>query len=162
MKAIEDNGTWELIDPPLGCRPIRLKWVYKVKQDKRGAMVKHKVHLVDRGFVQTKGINFEEVFALVVRMESVCLLLALAATKEWSIHHLDVKFVFLSGELAETIFIKQASGFAVKGAEHKVLQLRKALYRLRQAPQAWNAKLDATLSELGFTWCATEHVLYTR
>jgi hypothetical protein len=138
MKAIEDNGTWELIDPPLGCCP-RLKWVYKVEQDKRGTIVKHKVHLVDIGFVQIEGINFEEVFALVARMESVCLLLAPAAAKEWSIHHLDVKFAFLSSELVETIFIKQAPGFTVKGAEHKVLQLRKALYRLRQAPQAWKA-----------------------
>ena len=74
----------------------------------------------------------------------------------------DIKSTFLNGELAKTIFIKQASGFVIKGTEHKVLKLRKALYGLRQAPQAWNAKLDATLGELGFTRCATEHTLYTR
>ena len=60
------------------------------------------------------------------------------------------------------VFVKQAPGFAVKGAEHMVLKLRKALYGLRQAPRAWNAKLDATLDELGFTRYATEHALYTR
>ena len=95
-------------------------------------------------------------------MESVQLLLALAAAKDWRIHHLDVKSAFLNGELAETIFIRQPPGFAVKGAEHRVLRLRKVLYGLRQAPRAWNAKLDATLDELGFTRCATEHTLYTR
>jgi hypothetical protein len=95
-------------------------------------------------------------------MESVRLLLAMAAVKDWRVHHLDIKSAFLNGELAETVFVKQAPGFAVKGAKHKVLKLRKVLFGLRQAPRAWNAKLDATLGELGFTQCATEHVLYTQ
>jgi hypothetical protein len=162
MRSIEANKTWDLVDPPAGCRPIGLKWVYKVKKDEHGAVVKHKARLVARGFVQREGIDFEEVFAPVARMESVRLLLALAAAKDWQVHHLDVKSAFLNGELAETVFVKQAPGFVVKGAEHKVLRLRKALYGLRQAPRAWNAKLDATMAELDFTRCATEHALYTR
>jgi len=162
LRAIEDNVTWELVDPPAGCRPIGLKWVYKVKRDERGAIVKYKARLVARGFVQHEGIDFEEVFALVARMESVHLLLAMAAAKDWRVHHLDVKSAFLNGELAETVFVKQAPGFTVKGADHKVLKLHKALYRLRQARRVWNAKLDATLCELGFTRCVTEYVLYTQ
>jgi hypothetical protein len=162
MKSIEDNRTWELVEPPAGCRPIGLKWVYKVKRDERGTIVKYKSRLVACGFVQREGIDFEEVFAPVACMESVRLLLAMAVAKDWRVHHLDVKSAFLNGELAETVFVKQALGFAVKGAEHKVLKLRKALYGLRQAPRAWNTKLDATLGELWFTWCATEHALYTR
>ena len=98
----------------------------------------------------------------VARMELVRLLLALAAAKDWRIHHLDVKSAFLNGELVETVFVRQPLGFAVKGEEHRVLRLHKALYGLRQAPQAWNTKLDATLGELGFTRCTTEHALYTR
>ena len=94
-------------------------------------------------------------------MESIRLLLALAVARDWRVHHLDVKLAFLNGELAKTVFIRQAPGFAVKGAEHKVLRLHKAFYGLRQAPRAWNAKLDATLGALGFTRCATEHALYT-
>ena len=82
MKAIEENETRELIDPPPGCRPISLKWVYKVKQDELGTILKHKARLVARGFVQHEGIDFEEVFALVARMEYVCLLLALAVAKD--------------------------------------------------------------------------------
>ena len=162
MKAIEENETWQLIDPPPGCRPISLKWVYKVKRDELGAIVKYKARLVARGFVQREGIDFEEVFAPVTRMESVCLLLALAAAKDWRVHHMDVKSVFLNGELAEMVFVRQPPGFAVKGEEHRVLRLRKALYGLRQAPRAWNAKLDTTLGELGFQRCTTEHALYTR
>ena len=150
------------MDPPVGCRPIGLKWVYKVKRDERGAIVKYKARLVAHGFVQREGIDFEEVFALVACIESIQLLLALAAAKDWRVHHLDVKSAFLNGELAEMVFVRQPLGFAIKGAEHWVCRLRKALYRLRQAPRAWNTKLDATLGELGFTRCATEHVLYTR
>ena len=71
MKAIDENEIWGLIDPPRGCRPIGLKWVYKVKQDEHDAIVKHKARLITQGFVQHEGIDFEEVFALVARMESI-------------------------------------------------------------------------------------------
>ena len=95
-------------------------------------------------------------------MESVYLLLALAAAKDWRVHHQDVKSAFLNGELAETVFVRQPLGFTVKGEEHRMLRLRKVLYGLRQAPRAWNAKLDVTLGELRFQRCATEHMLYTQ
>ena len=115
----------------MGYRLIGLKWVYKVKRDERGAVVKYKARLVARGFVQREGIDFEEVFAPVARMESVRLLLAMAVAKDWCVHHLDIKSAFLNGELVETVFIKQALGFAVKGAKHKVLKQCKALYGRR-------------------------------
>ena len=95
-------------------------------------------------------------------MESIRLLLALAAAKDWGVHHLDIKSAFLNGELAETVFVRQPLGFVVKGAEHRVLRQTKALYGLRQAPRACNPKLDSMLGELGFTRCATEQALYTR
>lgn len=142
VRAIKDNQTWHLVEPLAGCRPIGLKWVYKVKRDEHGAIVKYKAQLVAHGFVQREGIDFEEVFAPMACMESVRLLLAMVVSKDWRVHHLDVKSAFLNGELAETVFVKQAPRFTVKGAEHKVLNLRKALYGLRQVPRAWNAKLD--------------------
>ena len=95
-------------------------------------------------------------------MESVRLLLALATGRTWKVYHLDVKSAFLNGELAEEVYVQQPSGFVIAGEEHRVLRLRKALYGLRQAPRAWNIKLDASLASLGFTKCATEHALYTR
>ena len=82
MKAIEENETCQLIDPPPGCRPISLKWVYKVKRDELGAIVKHKACFVIRGFVQREDIDFEEVFAPVACMESIRLLLTLAVAKD--------------------------------------------------------------------------------
>ena len=85
-------------------------------------------------FFQREGIDIEEVFAPVARMQSIRLLLALTAAKDWRVHHLDIKSTFLNSELAETVFVRQPPGFAIKGAEHRVLRLRKALYGLRQDP----------------------------
>jgi hypothetical protein len=121
---------------------------------------------VARGFVQQAGVDFDEVFAPIARMESVRLLLALAAEASWNVHHMDVKSAFLNGDLngdlKEEVYICQPPGFVVLGQEHKVLRLRKALYGLRQAPRAWNEKLDATLKRIGFHQSEHEHAMYRR
>jgi hypothetical protein len=95
-------------------------------------------------------------------MESVRLMLALAAHQGWQVHHMDVKSAFLNGELKEEAYVAQPPGFIVKGAEGKVLRLKKALHGLKQAPRAWNAKLDATMLALGFQRSNSEHGFYTR
>ena len=82
-------------------------------------------------------------------MESVQLLLALAAAKDWRIHHLDVKSAFLNGELTETVFVRQPPGFAIKGAEHRVLQLHKALYGLRRPHERGTPSLTPRWASLG-------------
>ncbi|KAF0899665.1 hypothetical protein E2562_021364 [Oryza meyeriana var. granulata] len=120
-------------------------WVYKVKKNAAGEAIKHKARLVAKGYVQQPGVDFDEVFVPVARIESVRLLLALAAQEGWPVHHMDVKSAFLNGELVEEVYIRQPPGFTVVGHENKVLRLDKALYGLRQAPRAWNAKLDETL-----------------
>ncbi|KAF0888371.1 hypothetical protein E2562_014193 [Oryza meyeriana var. granulata] len=151
------NQTWRLVPLPPGHRPIGLKWVYKVKKNAAGEVIKHKARLVAKGYVQQPGMDFDEVFAPVARIESVRLLLALAAQEGWSVHHMDVKSAFLNGELIEEVYVRQPPGFTVAGHEDKVLRLDKALYGLRQAPRAWNAKLDETLVALGFSHSASEH-----
>ena len=99
--------------------------------------------------MQQEGVDFDDAFAPVARMESVRLL-ALAAQKGWRVHHMDVKSAFLNGDLKEEVYVHQPSGFAIPSKEGKVLRLCKALYGLRQAPRAWNAKLDSTLKGMGF------------
>ncbi|WVZ81795.1 hypothetical protein U9M48_029136, partial [Paspalum notatum var. saurae] len=162
MTSIEANGTWELVDPPPRQRPIGLKWVFKTKKDATGIITKHKARLVTKGYVQRQGIDYDEVFAPVARLESVRLLLALAASEGWPVHHMDVKSAFLNGELREEVYVTQPPGFIIAGKEQKVLRLIKALYGLRQAPRAWYAKLDASLASLGFQRSASEHAVYTR
>jgi hypothetical protein len=136
MDAVEKNCTWELADLPRGHNAITLKWVFKLKRDEAGAIVKHKARLVARGFVQRKGIDFDDTFAPVARMESVRLLFALTAQEGWRVHHMDVKSAFLNGDLKEEVYVHQPPAFAIPGKEGKVLRLRKTLYGLRQAPRA--------------------------
>ena len=162
MRSIKANGTWELLDLPPRQRPIGLKWVFKTKKDAVGITTKHKARLIAKGYVQRQGIDYDEVFAPVARLESIWLLLALAANKGWPINHMDVKSAFLNGELREEVYVAQAPGFVVAGKEHKVLRLIKVLYGLHQALHAWYAKLDASLASLGFHRSTSEHVVYTR
>jgi hypothetical protein len=127
MDAVERNQTWELADLPTGHRAITLKWVYKLKKDEAGAVIKHKARLVACGFVQQEGVDFDDAFAPVARMESVRLL-ALAVQEGWRVHHMDVKSAFLNGDLKEEVYVHQPPGFIIPS---KVLRLRKALYGLR-------------------------------
>jgi hypothetical protein len=145
MDAVEKNRTWELANLPHGHHAITLKWVFKLRRDEVGAIIKHKARLVARGFLQREGIDFDDAFAPVAQMEPVRLLLALAAQEGWRVHYMDVKSAFLNGDLKEEVYVHQSPGFAIPDKEGKVLRLRKALYGLRQAPRAWNAKLDSTL-----------------
>jgi hypothetical protein len=101
IDSVEQNHTWELADLPHGHHAITLKWVYKLKRNKAGEVVKHKARLVAHGFVQWEGIDFEEVFAPIARMEFVHILLTLAAQEGWQVHHMDVKSAFLNGDLKE-------------------------------------------------------------
>jgi len=128
LQAVEKNKTWELVHLPAGHRPISLKWVYKLKKDEKGMVTRHKARLVARGFVQQEGIDFEDAFAPVARMESVRVLLALAAQEGWKVHHMDVKSAFLNGDLKEEVYVRQPPGFVVAGEEGKVYRLRKALW----------------------------------
>lgn len=162
IASIKKNKTWSLVDLPDGCKAIGLKWVFKVKHNADGSINKYKTRLVAKGYVQRHGIDFEEVFAPVARIETVRVLIALAASNKWEIHHLDVKTAFLNGELKEEVFVQQPEGFKIKGSEGKVYKLHRALYGLKQAPRAWNIKLKQTFKELGFVKCSKEPSLFHR
>jgi hypothetical protein len=162
LRSIEENQTWVLTDLPLGRRAIGLKWVFNVKRDEHGNIAKHKARLVVKGYAQRCGLDYDEMFAPVARLDSVRLLIALAAQEGWEIHHMDVKSAFLNGELQEEVFVQQPVGFVQAGAEHKVFKLCKALYGLHQAPRAWNEKFDDRLHSFGFRRYPFEPAVYTR
>lgn len=100
---------------PEGQRPIGLKWVYKLKKDASGEVVKHKARLVAKGYVQKAGMDFDEVFAPVARLDSVRLLLTLAAQEGWIVHHMDVKSAFLNEELKEEVYVVQPPDYVKEG-----------------------------------------------
>ena len=118
--------------------------------------------MVAKGYVQRHGVDYDEVFAPVARIETIQLVIAIAASNAWEIHHLDVKTAFLHGELKEDVYVTQPEGFLITGKERTVYKLKKALYGLRQAPRAWNVKLNGILQELGFKRCSKEPSLYRK
>ena len=128
ISSIIKNKTWHLVDLPSGANAIGLKWIFKIKRNSDGAINKHKSRFVAKGYIQRHGIDFEEVFAPVARIETIRFIISLAASHGWEIHHLDVKTAFLSGDLKEDVYVKQPEGFIVKGSEHKVYKFDKALY----------------------------------
>jgi hypothetical protein len=162
LQSIEENKTWSLTELPSGMRAIGLKWVFKVKKNQLGEVVRHRARLVVKGYAQQQGINYEEVFAPLARLEAIRLLLALAAEEGWQVHHMNVKTTFLNDDLQEEVYVQQPPGFIHSGQEHKVLKLHKALYGLHQAPRAWNLKLDEKLGMLGFVKCTADHAIYCR
>ncbi|GJR78475.1 zinc finger, CCHC-type containing protein [Tanacetum coccineum] len=162
LDSINRNNTWELTTLPKGHKSIGLKWVFKTKKDVNGNIIRHKARLVTKGYIQQHDIDFEEVFAPVAKMETIRLLLAIAVNNKWEVHHLDVKSAFLHGDLKEEVYVIQPEGFMMRQDQGKVYRLIKALYGLRQAPRAWNIKLDNTLQSLDFKKCALEQAIYTK
>jgi hypothetical protein len=103
LRSIEDNDTWELTSLPADNKAIGLKWVFKVKRDENNEVVRHKARLMVKGYVQRAGIDFDELFTPVARIESVQVMLALTAHEHWEVHHMDVKSAFLNGDLKEEV-----------------------------------------------------------
>ena len=115
-----------------------------------------------RGFLQKKGIDYIEVFALVARLEIVRVIIAAASNEGWPMYQMDVKSAFLNGYLEEEVYILQPPGFEIEKHEDKVYRLRKALYGLKQSPRAWNMRIDGVLAKQRFIKCKTEHGVYVR
>ena len=162
LQSIHSNNTWCYAVLPKGQKVIGLKWVFKVKRNLGGKIVKYKAKLVAKGYARRHGVDYEEVFAPVARIETVSLVLALAVHGKWQVHHMDVKSAFLNDELQEEVYVSQPPGFMNPNQPGKVLKLKKALYGMKQAPRAWNAKLDKELVNLGFYRSGEEHAVYKR
>ena len=114
--------------------------------------------MVAKGFSQIRGIEYEEIFSLVARAESIRIIIAMAAQFKWNLHHLDVKSAFLNGYIEEDIYVDQPEGFIKERKEDYALKLKKALYGIKQAPRAWNNKLDDTLKSMDFI---SDQAVYT-
>ncbi|GKA45885.1 retrovirus-related pol polyprotein from transposon TNT 1-94 [Tanacetum coccineum] len=133
---------WELVDRPLCKNVINLKWLWKNKRDEENTVIRNKSRLVAKGYAQKEGIDFEESFAPVARLEAVRLFIAYAAHKSFTVYQMDVKTTFLYGPLKEEVYVNQPDGFVDPYHPDKVYRLKKALYGLKQAPRAWYDELS--------------------
>jgi hypothetical protein len=150
LDQIEKNDTCELVPRPKNKNVIGTKWVLRNKLNEDGQVTRNKAILVCKGYAQIEGIDFEETFAPIARMEAICLLLAYACSKNVKVYQMDVKSAFLNGELEEEVYIEQPEGFQLSENTDYVCKLKKALYGLKQAPRAWYSRLDKYLQHAGF------------
>ncbi|GJR34877.1 putative ribonuclease H-like domain-containing protein [Tanacetum coccineum] len=139
-----------LVDLPYGKRAIGTKWIYKNKKDERGIMVRNKARLVAHGYTQEEGINYDEVFAPVARIEAIRLFLAYASFKDFIMYQMDMKSAFLYGKIEEEVYVYQPLGFEDLEFPDRVYKVEKALYGLHQAPRAWYETLSTYLLDNGF------------
>jgi hypothetical protein len=126
IEAIERNETWELTNLSLRGKIIGVKWIFKTKLNEHREVDKYKTRLVAKGYNQQYGVDYAEVFALVARLDTIRMVLSLAAQKSWLIYQLDVKLAFLHGEINEEVFVDQPPSYEQKGEETKVYRLKKA------------------------------------
>ncbi|GJW91183.1 retrovirus-related pol polyprotein from transposon TNT 1-94 [Tanacetum coccineum] len=137
LNEFERLEVWELVPRPDKVMVITLKWIYKVKLDELGGILKNKARLVARGYRQEEGIDFEESFAPVARLDAIRIFLAYDAHMNMIVYQMDVKTAFLNGILREEVYVSQPDGFVDQDNLNHVYKLKKALYGLKQAPRAW-------------------------
>jgi hypothetical protein len=136
------------------------KWVWKNKEGENGEAVRNKSRLVAQGYSPKEGINYEETFASVARLEAIRILLAFSVAKGFRLYQMDVKSAFLNGFLEEEVYVRQPPSFESVEFPHKVYRLRKALYGLKQAPRAWYGHLRGFLFSKGFEMGKVDKTLF--
>ncbi|GKE20813.1 retrovirus-related pol polyprotein from transposon TNT 1-94 [Tanacetum coccineum] len=162
LHEFERLQVWELVSYPDKVMLIKLKWIYKIKTDEFGEVLKNKDRLVAQGFRQEKGIDFEESFASVARIEAILIFIANAANKNMTIFQMDVKTAFLNGELKEEVHVSQPEGFFYQDNPLHVYKLKKALYGLKQAPRVCYDMLSSFLISQHFSKGEVDPTLFTR
>ena len=161
MQSLRQHNTWKLVEPPPGKKIIGNRMIFKVKLDENGLVERYKARLVAQGFSQVFGEDYNQVFAPVVRWESVRALISMATQLNMQIHQMDVNVAFLNGILKEDIYMQQPDRFVEKGKEHLVCKLERSIYGLKQSPRCWNEVLDEHLQSMGFQKSAADECIYT-
>nr|GEU89944.1 retrovirus-related Pol polyprotein from transposon TNT 1-94 [Tanacetum cinerariifolium] len=162
LNEFERIEVWELVPRSDKVMVITLKWIYKVKLDEPGGILKNKARLVARDYHQEEGIDFEESFAPVARLEAIRIFLAYAAHKNMVVYQMDVKTAFLNGNLREEVYVSQPVGFVDQNNTNHVYTLKKALYGLKQAPRAWYDMLSSFLISQDFSKGSRDLTLFIR
>ncbi|GJV25057.1 putative ribonuclease H-like domain-containing protein [Tanacetum coccineum] len=153
---------WVLVDLPYGKKAIGTKWVYRNKKDERGVVVRNKARLVAQGHRQEEGIDYDEVFAPVARIEAIRIFLAFASYMGFIVYQMDVKSAFLYGKIDEEVYVSQPPGFLDLKYPQKVYKVVKALYGLHQAPRAWYATLSTFLLKNGYRRGTIDKTLFIK
>ena len=162
LNQFERNKVWHLVPRPSHQSVIGTKWVFRNKLDESGLVVRNKARLVAQGYNQEEGIDYDETFAPVARLEAIRILLAFACHKNFTLYQMDVKSAFLNGYIMEEVYVEQPPGFENCDLPNHVYKLTKALYGLKQAPRAWYDRLSSFLLENGFVMGKVDTTLFIK
>ncbi|GJU79077.1 retrovirus-related pol polyprotein from transposon TNT 1-94 [Tanacetum coccineum] len=162
LNEFEYLEVWELIPRPDKVTVITLKWIYTMKLDELGGILKNKARLVARGYRQEEGIDFKESFSPVARLEAIRIFLAFAAHMNMVVYQMDVKTAFLNGILRKEVYVNQPNGFVDQDNMNHVYKLKKTLYGLKQAPRAWYDLLSKFLLSQEFSKGTVDPTLFIR
>ena len=146
----------------MGKSPVGCKWVLTVKYNADGSIKRYKARLVAKGCTQAYGIDYQETFAPIAKINTLRVLLSLAANFDWPLFQLDVKNAFLNGELEEEVFMDLPPGFDEEGKFSKVFRLKKSLYGPKQSPRAWFDRFTKVILQHGYKQAHTDHTLFCK
>ncbi|KAJ9559500.1 hypothetical protein OSB04_004660 [Centaurea solstitialis] len=162
MKALTKNKTWESRILPPGKKTVGCRWVFTIKYKPDGTIDRYKARLVAKGYTQTYGIDYSETFSPVAKINTIRVLVSIAANKGWLLHQFDVKNAFLHGELKEEVYMEAPHGFTDRFGEREVCLLKKSLYGLKQSPRAWFGKFTLAMNNYGFKQSNSDHTLFLK
>ncbi|WVZ16815.1 hypothetical protein V8G54_009797 [Vigna mungo] len=162
LKSMDDNKVWDLVELPKGSKRVGCKWVFKTKHDSKGNIERYKSRLVAKGFTQKDGIDYKETFSPVSKKDSLRIVLALVAHYDLELLQMDVKTVFLNGDLEEEVYMDQPEGFTMTGNENLVCKLEKSIYGLKQASRQWYLKFNDTITSYGFVENTVDQCIYIK
>jgi len=162
LKFMEYNKVWDLVQLPESSTRIGCRWVFKTKRDSNGNIERYKARLVAKGYTKKWGIDYKETFSPVSKKDSLRIVLALVAHYDLELHQMDVKTVFLNGDLEEDVYMDQPEGFEIKGKDQMVCKLKKSIYGLKQASRQWYIKFNDTITSFGFKEITVDRCIYQK
>ena len=162
LNQFEQQQVWKLVPRPKNKKVVGTRWVFRNKLDEDGIVIRNKARLVAQGYSQAEGIDYDETYAPVARLEAIRLFLAFAAHSNFKVYQMDVKSAFLNGELDEEVYVEQPPGFENQDMLGCVYFLFKAIYGLKQAPRKWYETLSGFLIENGFVRGIIDKTLFSK
>ena len=163
MKSLQKNETWELVDRPPGKKPIGCWWVYTLKHKADGTIEHFKERLMAKGYTQTYGIDYTDTFSPVAKINTVRVLLSLAANLDWPLQQFDVKNAFLHDKSSEEVYMDLPTGCMIPEVNcQKVCKLKKSLYGLKQSPRAWFGRFTKSVRSFGYHQSNLDHTLFLK
>ncbi|KAL3520958.1 hypothetical protein ACH5RR_019107 [Cinchona calisaya] len=160
IKSMKDNDIWELVTLPEGTKPIGCKWIFKTKRDSKSNVERYKALLVTKGFTQKECIDYKETFSPISSKDSFRVIMALVAHFDLELLQMDVKTMFLNGNIDETIYMMQPENFVSKDTKNMICKLKKSIYGLKQVSRQWYHKFHQIIISFGFEMNLVDDCIY--